>query len=288
MSAGLVLEGGGMRGVYTAGVLEFFMDNNLYFPYVIGMSAGACVAASYISQQKGRNKIVNIEYCNHPNYISFKNIIKHRQVFGMDFIFDEIPKKLVPFDFSAFRKSPQRFVVGATDCITGNPVYYEKKDIGDDITTILRASSSLPYMAPMISYGDRVLLDGGIADPLPIKKAEQDGYTKNVVILTRNGGYRKEKTKLSWLYKQSFKDYPGLLHSLVNRHHLYNDVMDYIEEQEARGNVIIIRPQKPLEVSRVERNPQKLLKLYEDGYQDAKDTFQKISAWLPEEIVQNR
>lgn len=197
VSSGLVLEGGGMRGVYTAGVLEYFMEKELYFPYVIGVSAGACMGASYVSRQKGRNKTVNIEYVSHPQYLSLGNYIRHKQLFGMDFIFDEIPNKLVPFHYDAFLKSDQTFKVGTTDCVTGEAVYYEKNDVEMDILTLLRASSSLPFIAPMIEYKGRKLLDGGIADSIPVKKSEEDGNVRNVVILTRNADYRKKKAAWS-------------------------------------------------------------------------------------------
>ena len=178
MQAGLVLEGGGMRGLYTAGVLEYFMEKDLYFPYNIGVSAGACMAASYLSRQKGRNKRVNLDFVEDKRYISFSNFIRKREIFGMDFIFDEIPNRLVPFDMDTFRESPEEFVIVTTDCETGEAVYYDKTNHGDDLVKLLRASSSLPFVASSVEYKGRHLLDGGIVDPIPIKKAQADGYEK--------------------------------------------------------------------------------------------------------------
>src|SRR5690625_116326 len=152
VNAGLVLEGGGMRGLYTAGVLEYFLEQNLYFPYNIGVSAGACMAASYLSRQKGRNKKVNLGYIDDKRYISFSNFIKNREVFGMDFIFDEIPNRLVPFDMSTFLKNSEEFVIVTTDCETGEPVYYDKTNHGHDLVLLLRASSSLPFIASSVKY----------------------------------------------------------------------------------------------------------------------------------------
>ncbi len=149
---GLVLEGGGMRGVYTAGILEYFMEQNIYFPYVIGVSAGACMAASYLSRQMGRNRTVNIDFVNHPNYLSFRNFLRNKQLFGMDFIFDEIPNKHVPYDYESFYQSKEEFVVGTTDCESGQPVYFKKDDYGNDMLKIIRASSSLPFVAPIIEF----------------------------------------------------------------------------------------------------------------------------------------
>src|SRR5690625_2786952 len=201
VDAGLVLEGGGMRGLYTAGVLEYFMEQNLYFPYNIGVSAGACMAASYLSRQKGRNKKVNIGFIEDKRYISFSNLIKDREVFGMDFIFDEIPNRLVPFDMDTFYENSEEFVIGTTDCETGKPVYYDKTNHGEDLVLLLRASSSLPFVSSSVEYKGRHLLDGGIVDPIPIKKAQQDGFEKNVINLTKKEGTYKRLSKLKSLYK---------------------------------------------------------------------------------------
>lgn len=278
-NTGLVLEGGGMRGVYTAGVLEFFMEHNLYTPYVIGVSAGACNAASYLSRQKGRNKVVTIDYVTHPEYLSYKNLIRKKQLFGMDFIFDEIPNKHVPFDFETFNQGKEKFVIGATDCHTGNPVYFEKSEHRENVLSLIRASSSLPFMAPVVEYQGFSLLDGGIADPIPIKQSENDGNKKNIVVLTRNVGYRKSKSRGNWVTRKFYKQYEGLLSAIENRHQKYNETLDYIEEQNGK-NVFIIRPSKPLEVGRVEKNPVKLTNLYQQGYEDAENVYHELQMWL--------
>ncbi|MBV7506809.1 patatin family protein [Bacillus sp. sid0103] len=277
---GLVLEGGGMRGVYTAGILEYFLESQLFFPYVIGVSAGACNAASYLSKQKGRNKTVTIEYASDPRYISWKNYFRNRQFFGMDFIFDEIPNKHVPYHYDVFYNSPTEFVVGATDCLTGKPVYYKKKDYGNDLLTVLRASSSLPFIAPEVRFKDKVLLDGGISDPIPIKKAQQDGFTKNIVILTRNKGYMKKPSKLHFLVDRKYPGYKGLQHSLRNRYQIYNETVEYLNKEEETGNVLIIRPTKPLKVGRMERNPGRLEELYNQGYEDARSAMSSILTYI--------
>ncbi|KKI93906.1 hypothetical protein WQ54_02360 [Bacillus sp. SA1-12] len=278
--AGLVLEGGGMRGIYTAGVLEYFMDKGLYFPYVIGVSAGACFGASYLSRQKGRNRKVNIDYVTHPNYLSLQNFIKHRQLFGMDFLFDEIPNKIVPFDFASFYKGPEEFVVTTTDCHSGLPQYFSKADYGKDLLTIIRASSSLPFIAPIVEYGGKFLLDGGIADSIPIKKAESDGNKKNVVILTKEGSYIKKKSNISWLLNRFYRDYPKLIETVLKRHEMYNETLSYIEEQEKNGRIFVLRPTTKIQVSRIERNQKKLEQLYSLGYQDAKRNFSHLKSWL--------
>ena len=274
-NTGLVLEGGGMRGLYTAGVLRFLMEQDIYVPYTIGVSAGACNGSSYISRQMDRNYQANIDYVSHPEYISFKRFLRKRELFGMDFIFDKIPNELVPFDMKAFCEAKEQFVVGVTDCVTGEPVYYDKKHLTKDIKTILRASSSIPFFAPEISYDGRFLLDGGVADPIPILKSEADGNTKNIVVLTGNKGLMKGLS-YDWFFKRKYKKYQGLLKALRVRHILYNDTIRYLEEQEERGHVVIIRPIEKLGGSRVERNLKKLKKLYNQGYADAKASYGKI------------
>jgi predicted patatin/cPLA2 family phospholipase len=155
-ATGLVLEGGGMRGVYTAGILEFFLEKALYFPYVIGVSAGACNAISYIAKQKGRNKRVNIEFIRDSRYLSYRNLWKEKSMFGMDFIFDELPNKLVPFDYETFQRTEHTFIVGATDCLTGKPVYFNNHQ-EDNMNVVLRASSSLPFAQMQNTHGWRHL-----------------------------------------------------------------------------------------------------------------------------------
>ncbi|WP_409299700.1 patatin family protein [Peribacillus sp. SCS-155] len=277
---GLVLEGGGMRGVYTAGVLRSLMEENIYLPYVIGVSAGACNGTSYISRQIERNRITNIDFVTHPEYISLKRFLKKRELFGMDFIFDTLPNELAPFDFHTFNNAEEEFVVGTTDCHTGETIYFEKTNYGQDLLTILRASSSLPLMAPVIEYGGRHLMDGGITDPIPIRKSELDGNKKNIVVLTRNQGYSKSEQGFLWLFKRKYSEYEGLVKGIQNRHAIYNETLQYLEEQERRGNVFIIRPSERIEVGRVERNPKKLEKLYLQGYEEAKQSVAHLRDFL--------
>ncbi|WP_085523776.1 patatin-like phospholipase family protein [Tuberibacillus sp. Marseille-P3662] len=274
---GLVLEGGGMRGIYSAGVLEFFMENNLYFPYVIGVSAGACMAASYVSRQPGRNKIVNIDYADHPDYISFKNWLFKKQLFGMDLIFDAIPNQHEPFDYDTFFQRTETFVIGTTDCHTGNSVYFDHFHSNGEILTALKASSSIPYMAPIVQLGNYDLLDGGISDPIPLKKSIHDGQEKNVVILTKNEGYRKTKPRLNSLLKWTYKSYPGLKKAIMNRHHNYNQTLDEIAQS---PDTFVIQPSEPLEVSRIERSKEKLQHLHDMGYRDAERLYPKLKAFL--------
>lgn len=274
-NVGLVLEGGGMRGLYTCGVLEYFMENDLYFNYIIGVSAGACNAASYISRQKGRNEKISIGYVKDWRYMSLKNLLREKSFFGMNFIFDEIPNKHVLFDYETFYNADCNFLIGVTDCKTGEPLYLNKEDI-DEKFYALRATASLPLISPIVKFKNHEFLDGGISDSIPIAKSIEDGNNKNIIILTRNKEYRKSPMKYSGLIKHKYKKYPLLIKSIMNRYKHYNDTLDYIEELEAQGKVIVIRPSEELNVGRLERDPEKLNALFKNGYEDAKNTYEKI------------
>ncbi|MEI3598712.1 MULTISPECIES: patatin-like phospholipase family protein [unclassified Oceanobacillus] len=278
VNAGLILEGGGMRGLYTAGVLEYFMERDLYPPYVIGVSAGACMAASYLSRQKGRNKKVNLGFIEDKRYLSFRNFIKKRELFGMDFIFDEIPNKLVPFDMDAFKQNTEEFVIVTTDCDTGEPVYFNKTDQGTDLVKLLRASSSLPFVASSVEYKSRHLLDGGISDPIPIKKSEQDGFEKNVIILTKPEGYFKRPRKMYSIIK--YKQHPKINDLLRERYKHYNETLEYVAKQEQLGNAFVMRPSAELPVGRAERKKERVEELYELGWNDAKEQFEALQRFL--------
>lgn len=269
MKSGLVLEGGGMRGVYTGGVLEKLLEEELFMDYIIGVSAGACNASSYVSRQSGRNHQVTIGYVQHPDYISVKNLLLKRELFGMQLIFDEIPNQLVPFDYSNFHKATEEFVVGTTDCMTGEAVYFEKRDHAEHFLTIIRASSSIPLMAQPVEYGGRLLMDGGLADPLPIRKALADGVSKPIIILTKERGYRKKRNSFARLVPAFYRQFPGIIKSLENWASRYNETIELIEKLEMEGKLLVIRPSKHFKVNGMERDPKKLTELYNQGYQDA-------------------
>jgi predicted patatin/cPLA2 family phospholipase len=275
---GLVLEGGGMRGLYTAGILEFFMENDLYFPYVIGVSAGACMAASYLSRQKGRNKKVNIDLVNDPRYLSFRNFIRNREIFGMDFLFDEVPNRIVPFDFEVFLKGTEQFIVVTTDCQTGEAIYFNKREHGNHMLKIIRASSSLPFISSSVEYNQKLLLDGGIADPIPIKKSQEDGNRKNIVILTKPATEKKQPSRFSSLVK--YKKHPKIGEGLLKRHHIYNNTVSHLAFEEEMGNAFIIQPSMNVPVSGIERNQVKLQQLYELGYRDAQKQYKDLQIFL--------
>jgi predicted patatin/cPLA2 family phospholipase len=277
-NVGLVLEGGGMRGLYTAGVLEYFMEKDLYFPYVIGVSAGACMAASYLSRQKGRNKKVNIDLVSDPRYLSFRNFVQKREIFGMDFLFDEVPNNVVPFDFGQFLNGKEQFVVGTTDCETGEPVYFNKDNHGNDMLKIIRASSSIPFISSSVEYDQKLLLDGGLADPIPLRKSQEDGNLKNIVILTKPAIQKSQPKRFASLIK--YRKHPKIEERLFDRHSIYNDTISYMVTEKDKGNILVIQPSMELPVSSIERKKHRLEKLYELGYHDAKYQFEDVIQFI--------
>lgn len=275
INAGLVLEGGGLRGIYTAGVLEYFQEHDISFPYVIGVSAGACMASSFLSEQSGRNKRVNIDFIKDKRYISYKNLLLKGELFGMDFIFDEIPNHIIPLDIDRILKNPAEFVIVTTDCISGQPTYFYKEDYNKDtLAAILRASSSIPFFADPVNVNGRNMLDGGITDSIPLVKAQEDGNSKNIVVLTRPRGYYKKPSRTSKVVK--YRDYPLVDEQIQVRYKHYNERLDYVFEEEKKGNVLVIAPSEDTGVGRTTRNRKKLEKLYNLGYEDAKDKFDSI------------
>jgi predicted patatin/cPLA2 family phospholipase len=278
--AALVLEGGGLRGVYTSGVLRFFTDRGIFFPYVIGVSMGACNAANYVSRQPERNRIVNIRYVNDSRYISYWRLLMKGELFGMKFIFDTIPRSLVPFDFETFTESEVRCITTVTDCETGEARYYEKREVGEDYLKILQASCSLPFLAKPVHYKGKTLMDGGLSDSVPIRKSMDDGNTKNVVVLTRPKGYLKKPVRYIRLANIRYSRYNGLCEALASRDARYNETMDFINQLEKQGEVFVIRPRLDLNVGRAERNKDKLYAAYDQGYDDASECCTALCSYL--------
>lgn len=266
---GLVLEGGGMRGVFTCGVLDYFMDNDIRFPYAVGVSAGACNGLSFMSRQRGRAKFSNIDLLGKYKYIGIKHYIKKRNIMDFDLLFHEFPENIIPYDYDAYFASPDRFEMVTSNCLTGEAEYYEEKRNKERVIDIAKASSSLPLLCPIAYVDDIPMLDGGICDSIPVERAMQQGYTKNIVVLTRNKGYRKESKDIkvpSFIYRK----YPAMRQALGNRNSLYNAQLDLVDRLEEEGRIIVIRPIKPITVDRIEKDIDKLTALYEEGYECGK------------------
>ena len=270
---GLVLEGGGMRGVFTCGVLDYLMDHKISFPYAVGVSAGACNGLSYMSHQRGRGKYSNIDLLAKYKYIGIRPLIKKRGLIDQQLLFHRFPDRILPYNYKAYAENPSRFEMVTTDCITGRACYWEEKFDEKLIIDIVKASSSLPYACPIIYVEGRPMLDGGIVDSIPLLRAYEQGYDKCVVVLTRNKGYRKSTKDVpvpSFIYKK----YPRLRVALRNRNKIYNEQLELVERLEEEGKIIVIRPEKPIVVGRMETSVKKLTDLYEQGYACAKKVIE--------------
>lgn len=265
LRSGLVLEGGGMRGVFTCGVLDNFMDRGIRFPYTIGVSAGACNGLSYMSEQRGRAKFSNIDLLDKYHYIGFRHLITKGSIMDFKLLFEEFPTRIIPYDYARYAKCTERYEMVTTDCATGQACYYEEKSDPKRIIDIVRASSSLPYVCHIAKVDGREMLDGGIADSIPIMRARDLGYDNNVVVLTRNKGYRKSD-KLSFVPPLVYRKYPALRDALRRRNMEYNKQIALVEELEERGDIVVIRPERPIEVGRMERDVKRLIALYDEGY----------------------
>ena len=270
----LVLEGGGVRAYYTAGVLEAFMEKGLMFPYIIGVSAGVGNALSYISGQRGRNKILLEKYTD-SRYVGFGNLIKHGSIFGYDFIYGDVPGKHLFWDREVYEKSETRFLMGATDCRTAEALWFEKHEL-DEKFSAARASCSVPYLAKIVKYKGMELLDGGIAAPIPIEKSLSDGNSFFVIVLTRNANYTKKPLRYEKLLTMYYRKYPRLAEALITRHDAYNRQIALCEELEREGKALILRPQLPLKVGRITRDLKKILPLYDEGLEAGRQGLQKI------------
>lgn len=278
--AALVLEGGGTRGVFTAGVLDYLMEKEVKFPYVIGVSAGACNAIDYVSKQIGRTKDCTIIQDRKNRYIGTKDALKKGYLFDMDRLFDEYPNRLFPFDFDTYFASDIQCEVVVTNCLTGEAMYLSEKQDKERLLTICRASSSIPLISPVVDVDGIPCVDGGVADSVPLIHSMKLGHQKNVVVLTRNKGYRKKAPgKSRLLYTAALKKYPNLLNALLNRYRNYNRVMELIEKWEEEGHIFVIRPEvEP--VSRTEQNVEKLTEFYDHGYQLMEQRLGELQAYL--------
>lgn len=279
----LVLEGGGNRGVFTAGVLDYLMEQKVEFPYVVGVSAGACNAIDYVSGQVGRTRRCMIVENKEYRYISLKNILDKKSLFDMDMIFDRYPNEIFPFDFDEYFKSDIECEMVVTNCLTGEAEYLSEKQDRQRLMDICRASSSIPGMSPMVTIDGQLYLDGGAADSIPLIHAMKKGHRKNVVILTRNQEYRKKKPgKSKAVYVAAFKKYPNLLNTLLNRYQVYNKTLELIEKWEKEGHIFVIRPEIET-VSRTEQNAEALSGFYKHGYEVMKDRLRELYDYLEKE-----
>lgn len=276
---GLVLEGGGMRGLYTAGVLDFFMEKDLYFKKGFGVSAGACHGCSYFCRQPERALRVSVNYLDEKNYCGFGTLIRTGDFFGVEMVYHTIPEKLYRLDNEAYKASGAEFFAVVTNCETGRAEYRRLEDMYGDLNYI-RASASLPLLSRMVEIGGNKYLDGGMTDSIPIKFAQESGCKKNIVILTQPRSYRKEPGGAYPAMKLKYRKYPNLLKAIKNRHIMYNDTLDYIAEQEKLGKILVIAPEAGLGVGRIEKDKGKLNGIYEKGRSDGERSYNAIKEFI--------
>lgn len=273
----LILEGGGLRGVFTCGVLDNFMERGIKFPFTVGVSAGACNGLSYMSGQMKRAKYSNIDLLEKYDYVGIKYLFTQRNIMDFKLLFDKFPTEIIPYDYEAYASSQGRYVMVTTNCLTGEANYFEEKHSQKRIMDIVRSSSSLPFVCPMAQVDGIPMLDGGIADSIPVDFARKEGFTNNFVVLTRNRGYRKKPSGKSIAAKLFYNRYPNLQKGIEARNDNYNRTLDFIEEMEEKGVITVLRPEKPLEVDRMEKDINKLNALYSEGYEIAsKINFERL------------
>lgn len=265
-----------MRGTYTAGVLDCFLDYNVKFDYVIGTSAGATSGLSFLSGQKGRTRFSNIDLLKIHNYVGLKSLLFGGGLIDLHFLFDIYPNKYYPFDFTAYSKSPARFIAVSTNALTGKPVYLEEKNDFPRFLEVCRASCSLPMVTPITWVDNMPLVDGGVSDSIPFLKAMQDGADEIVVVLTKPRGYRKPN-KLSRLPWFLLRKYPELRNALIHRNIDYNKQIELLEKLEDEGKIKVIRPSSDCGVTRTSDNTSNLQSLYDLGYKEG-TSFIKFSS----------
>jgi predicted patatin/cPLA2 family phospholipase len=271
----LVLEGGGTRGFYSAGVFEAFMDKGIMFPYIAGVSAGAANALTYVAGQRGRNRIIVEKYVGDKRYVSYRNLLRSKSLFGYDFIFKTLHRKHLFWDREVFNNTNIRLLTGATDCATGEPVWFEKSELSPDFTATV-ASCSVPLLSRIVNINGVELLDGGISAPIPIEKSIADGNKFHVIVLTRNKGYSQEAFRHKRIVKLFYRNHPRLIDAILNRHKTYNRQLALCEQLEREKKAVIIRPQLPLTVGRSTTDTKKLLALYDEGHEEGKQALQLI------------
>ena len=280
MKKGLVLEGGAMRGMFTCGVIDVFMENSIEFDGAIGVSAGAAFGCNIKSKQIGRPVRYNKKYCTDPRYSSYKHWLKTGDIFINEFVYDELIYKLDPWDQKTFEENKMEFYCVATDIETGKPVYQLLKDGKKKDVEWIRASASMPVFSNPVKIDSHLYLDGGTTDSIPLQFLQSKGYDKIVVVETQPESYRKSKQKYMPFIQAKLHKYPNLIKALATRHHLYNAQKEYVKKQEQLGNVLVLRPKSPLNIKSITHDPSELERVYQLGRQEALDHLDEIKAFL--------
>jgi len=280
MKYGLVLEGGAMRGLFTAGVLDVLMENGIEFDGAVGVSAGAAFGCNYKSRQNGRAIRYNLRFCRDKRYCSMHSLLTTGDIYNAEFCYHTIPDKLDIFDVKAFEENPMKFYTVSTDINTGKAVFKEFSKVNYDELEWLRASGSLPLAARIVHIGGRELLDGGISDSIPLKFMIKQGYEKNIVILTQPRDYIKKPSGSLKLVKCLYRKYPNLIKACAERHKMYNSELRYIRSAENEGNAFVIAPPEKLPVSRIEHDSDRILEAYRIGRKTAMDNLDALKDFM--------
>ncbi|MBQ1501654.1 MAG: patatin family protein [Firmicutes bacterium] len=282
MKTGLIMEGGAMRGMFTCGVLDVFLENGIAFDGAAGIYAGAAFGCNYKSRQPGRAIRYNKRYCRDPRYCSLRSLLKTGDLYGADFCYRELPDELDVFDRETFRTDPMEFYVGATDVATGRIVYHKcEKGDGEDVAW-MRASASMPVVSRPVTAGGYTLLDGGITDPVPYCYMESLGYDRNVIVLTQPKGYMKKKSAAMPLMRLLLRKYPRVAEAMAARPQLYNRQMAEIDAREESGGTLVIRPPQSLAIGHTEKDPRELERVYQTGRAEALARLDEIRSFLSE------
>ena len=275
----LVLEGGGVRGIYTAGVLDCFLEEHIKTDALFGVSAGIVNGINYISGQKGRSLNVNTKYLKDKRYLSFRSLITTGDIFGVDFCYNVLPNKLLPYDYEAFQNSHTACYAVVSNLITGQPEYKLLKDLHRDLGYV-RASASLPLLSRIVTVNGSPYLDGGICDSIPLAASLRRGYRKNIVILTRPKNYQKTPSRMLSAVAGTYRNYPNFVEAYRTRHIRYNHALELAKQQKAQGKAFILQPSQTLKVSRLEKNPERIRAMYRLGYRDAKKALPELKQFL--------
>ena len=280
MKTGLVLEGGGMRGLFSAGVMDVMMEHNIRFDGIVGVSAGASFGCNYKSHQVGRVLRYNVRFKDDPRYMGLRSLLRTGNLVAAEFSYHTLPKELDLFDFEAYNNDPTEFHVVCTDVMTGEPVYRSLEKMDDEGLEWIRASASMPLVSRPVPLEGRLLLDGGISDSIPLRYFQGKGFERNLVVLTQPKGFYKRRTKLMPLFHLFMSRYPAIVQAMSRRHLMYNEELAYLEEQERRGNILLIYPQDTLPIGRTEQDERKMQRIYAMGREKAEEMLSEIRAFV--------
>ena len=280
MRKGLVLEGGGMRGLFSAGVMDVMMEQDIRFDGIVGVSAGASFGCNYKSHQIGRVLRYNVRFKDDPRYMGLRSLLRTGDLVAAEFSYHTLPKELDVFDFEAYNQDPTEFHVVCTDVLTGEPVYHRLDKMNDDGLEWIRASASMPLVSKPVPIEGQLLLDGGISDSIPLRYFQGQGFERNIVILTQPKGFYKKKTKLMPLFHLFMRRYPAIIKAMTRRHLMYNEELSYLEEQEKKGNILLIYPQDIVPIGRTEQDEQKMRHVYAMGREKAEKMIDEIHHFL--------